>query len=510
MEEKEKRIRGITQLYYTNPSIQKAILEFSRNREVVPRYMVGFGKRPDIIQYENDIVNLVKKGATSFHVSEEIWENPLDIESDMKREELDEMRAAWDLLIDIDSPYLDCSKIAAKLIISALEHHGIKNFGIKFSGSKGFHIIVPSKAFPENFEGKETKMMFPEWPRAISEYLMEFIRKEYNLEAGKILSGKAMELAGLKKTDSNVVRCRCGREAKRGFVAVFKCPICGMEVNRRDIKITKRRLKCLSNVCAGVLEVKDKKEYYFCEYCKDPENEKMQLNSDKHPESFVEHRGVNVEKIAKLDLVLVAPRHLFRAPYSLHEKTTLASAVIEKTEIDGFSPRDADPMKIKIRDFLPKSVPGEAKKLLGEAISWKKKRSKEDEELIEKKYKSYSEIEISGVVEEDFPNPIKKILKGVNDGKKRALFILITFFRTLNFSPEYINKNIRDWNEKNEPPLKEGYIRSQIEWHLRQRKKILPPNYNNESFYSDLGVLDEKNNFKNPISEVLWKKSRRK
>ena len=43
--EKEARVRKITKLYYSNPKIQEIILNFSQNREVVPRYFEGFGRR---------------------------------------------------------------------------------------------------------------------------------------------------------------------------------------------------------------------------------------------------------------------------------------------------------------------------------------------------------------------------------------------------------------------------------------------------------------------------------
>src|SRR3989344_4365270 len=150
--EKEKRIRSLTKIYYSNPAVQEAILAFSINREVVPRYYEGFGKRPDSLQYKSDILNLVNKGATSFHASEEIWHDPLQLDLELSRKQLDSLRKSWDLLIDIDSPFLDCSKIAAELIIKSLERHGIKNYGIKFSGSRGFHIIVSVAAFPEEYK----------------------------------------------------------------------------------------------------------------------------------------------------------------------------------------------------------------------------------------------------------------------------------------------------------------------------------------------------------------------
>src|SRR3989344_7439733 len=43
MDSKEERVRAITQLYYSNPAVIECLVEFARNREVVPRYYEGFG-----------------------------------------------------------------------------------------------------------------------------------------------------------------------------------------------------------------------------------------------------------------------------------------------------------------------------------------------------------------------------------------------------------------------------------------------------------------------------------
>ena len=128
---KEERVRKITQLYYSRKDVQKALFEFSKNREIAPSYMMeSFGKRPDSFQYKGDIFELVKKGATSFHCSEELWHDPLAISTSMTEKQLNDSRAGWDLLLDIDSKYLDYSKIMAELIIKVLRFHGIKNIGI--------------------------------------------------------------------------------------------------------------------------------------------------------------------------------------------------------------------------------------------------------------------------------------------------------------------------------------------------------------------------------------------
>ncbi|MBX4211877.1 hypothetical protein KW787_00265 [Candidatus Pacearchaeota archaeon] len=515
MSEKEERIRSITKMYYSNPKVQEVLLKFSKDREVVPRYFEGFGKRPDTLQYPSDIMGLVNKGATSFHGSEELWHDPLAINSEMNQNEMSHARKSWDLLIDIDSPFLDCSRIAAKLIIAALEHHGIKNYGIKFSGSKGFHLIIAGNAFPRVHEEKETKDMFPEWPRAISQYLMDYIRKDYNKQAGEILTDfDAIERRTNVSKDEllEIICTKSSKPAKKGFIMKFTCNTCGLNITRRDAKITKRKLRCLNNSCAGELELQDTKEYYYDEYEKDPDNDKLPLSSDKYPEYFEAVKGVHAEKVAALDLVLVAPRHLFRTPYSLHEKTSLASVVLTKEELESFSPKDANPMQIKIREFVPEQEEGEAKKLLQEALKWKQSRVSQDEKYDRKRdyaVQKYDKIDVKNVSDDMFPEPIQKLLRGLKDGKKRGLFILITFLKSLNFSPEVIQEKIKTWNALNDPPLKEGYVRSQIDWHMKQKKQILPPNYDNQSFYKDIGLIDKRPDAKNPIVEVLRKARRR-
>ena len=525
MEAKEKRVRAITSLYYSNQRVQQAILEFAKDREVVPRYFDGFGKRPDMLQYISDINGLVNKGATSFHASEELWNDPLQLSSDSTQKDLENLRKGWDLLIDIDSPFLDCSKIAAKLIIETLERYGVKNYGIKFSGSKGFHLMVSGKAFPKEFNGEEMRKMFPSWPRAICSYLNNEIRPEYNREIGKMdINFAALEVrTKLKKEDVEEAICpECKRPGEKGKIMKFVCDVCGTSIERKDVKLTKRRLKCLNAGCGGILEMVDEKDYFKCEYCGTSSWDKVggaekrgsMIYSERGSSAEEFEKGISGEKMANVDLVLVASRHLFRMPYSLHEKTALASVVLTKEELGGFSPRDADPLKVKIKDFMPMNEAGEAKRLLANALEWSRGREMEEKKIGEERFskfkgKKFDDVELKGVTDDMFPPPIKKLLKGLEEGRKRGLFVLLTFLKSTGFSAEEINKRVRDWNEKNGPPLREGYVRSQIEWHLKQNKKILPPNYSNDAFYRDIGILDKKPETKNPLVDVTRKVRKR-
>jgi len=397
------KIKQIATLYYSKQEIQEAIFKFSENREVVPSFnMESFGKRPDSFQYKGDIFELVKKGATSFHCSEEIWKDPLEISTNMNEQQYNELRTGWDLLLDIDSKYLDYSIILAKLIIKVFKFHGIKNFGIKFSGSKGFHIILPWKAFPKEINGVKTSDMFPVWPRIVVQYLMETTKKEL-----------IEKITNLSKPNK--------------YIKDFEAP-----------------------------------------------------------------------KAVVPDLILVAPRHLFRAPYSLHEKTALASVVLSEEELENFEPNHADALKVKIKNFSPKSKEGEAKELLMQALDWNKSKGEKPEETTTRtKYKPIKLLKLS---EKNFPPSIVKILGGMQDGRKRALFVLINFFRSIGMEKAEFEERIEKWNQKNEVPLKQGYIKSQLVWSYRN-KVVPPPNFNKD-YYKGIGVIPtpEEIKSKNPSS----------
>ncbi len=413
--EKEKRIRNLTSLYYSRPEIQKAIYDFSSHREVVPRFYEGFGKRPDSIQFQGDIFSLVGKGATSFHSSQELWSDPLSIVTGMNEKQYNDLRIGWDLLIDIDSKYIDYSKICANIIIKFLEFQGIKNIGVKFSGSKGFHIIVPSKSFPKVVFSQKTSEMFPSWPRIISKYITERTKDELINELSKLTYGESSKY------------------------------------------------------------VKDK----------------------------------TVSEQVMPDIILVSPRHLFRMPYSLHEKTSLASIVIDKNKILDFDVQDANPHKVRkesILNFSPQNAKeGEASRLLLQALDWHKDQNFDELEGKSSKHIDFAPIKIEKISDEFFPPSIKQILLGVQDGRKRSLFILINLFRSIGMEKDELEKRIYDWNNKNEVPLKTGYVKSQLQWSYRN--KIVPPPNFDKDYYQGIGVIPtpEEIKLRNPINYVVKK-----
>ncbi|MCP6727623.1 MAG: hypothetical protein KJI69_06450, partial [Patescibacteria group bacterium] len=163
---------------------------------------------------------------------------------------------------------------------------------------------------------------------------------------------------------------------------------------------------------------------------------------------------------------------------------------------------DANPLKVKVRDFMPDVEEGEARELLMQALDWYKETN---HEITEKRDFKFKPVKLGNLSEKNFPPSIKKILQGISDGRKRALFILINLFRSVNMEREELEKRIEEWNQKNEVPLKQGYINSQLSWSYRN-KIVLPPNYDKD-YYKGIGIVptEEEIRYKNPVNYIVKK-----
>lgn len=396
--------------YYKRKDVQEEILANSKDREVAAKFNEQFSKRPDILMYVNDILELAKQGATSFHASEERWRNPLQLEPSLRKHELDNLRLGWDLILDIDCGIFEYSREAADLVIKALKFHGVRSVSCKFSGNKGFHIGVPFEAFPDKTKNDEMKRLFPEAPKKIAFYIKEMIKKE--------LGNRIMKL---EKNNFNAVIEKTGKKPN--------------EIIYEDNKI----------------------------------------------------RNLNAEPFLNIDTLLISSRHLYRMPYSLHEKSGLVSLPLNPEEVLSFekwlaAPKNAAISKYRFLDKEAAQI-NEAKQLLMEALDFSIKQ-----ETIKLKGKRDFEAPEKALPEELFPPCIKLILNGLEDGRKRALFILINYFTSVGWSYDMIENKLKEWNSKNREPIREVYIIGQLRYHKQMQKKILPPNCDNETYMAGIGV----------------------
>lgn len=430
--------KSITLKFYKRKDIQEAIIEHAQNKEVGVRYEEAFGKRPDILMYPQEVLELALQNATSFHASEELWDNPLSLASNLSKKELDELRKGWDLVLDIDCKIMEYSRIAAQVIIRFLKYCGVKDISCKFSGNKGFHIGVPFEAFPKQVGNTQTKDLFPDAPRKIAFYIKENIKEE--------LGKRILEFEGNK------------------FAAI-----------------------------------KDKVNL--------PSEEIIRKERNKQGDSIPQ---LNMDKFLEIDTVLLASRHLYRMPYSLHEKSGLVSLPLDPERVLEFEKPMAKPESVVVPPFafLDRNVSGEsARQLLVQALDFKVK-VQEDRELPSKQYEEFK-IE-SPITEDFFPPCMKAMLNGMEDGKKRAVFCLMNFLGKLGWNANDIEDYLLKWNrEKNREPLRENYIKSQLQ-HFKAGER-LPPNCDNEAYYIPLGVhcnADHCKRMKNPVNYTLsrWKR----
>jgi hypothetical protein len=416
--------------HYKRPEIQQAIVDAAKDKEVAVSFgLKGFGKRPDMLKYPNDIMEFAKQRATSFHCSEELWGNVLQLKPGLKREELDSIRKGWDLVLDIDCKILEYSGIAAHLLVQALKHMGIRSVSVKFSGNHGFHIAVPFEAFPKKVYGKDTKGLFPEGPRKVAAYLKEMIREH-------------LAAMMLEKEDAAAI----AKRAEKKFSEIVK---------------------------GGKFD----------------------------PYSFLE-----------IDTILISSRHLYRMPYCFNEKSGLVSIPIDPEKILEFDKEAAKPENVAISGirFLDRSkaAPEEAIKLFVNAFDLAKEREiEENREVQEKKKREFTKLE-TAVPELFFPPCVNNILKGLEDGKKRSMFILVNFLSNVGWSDEMIDKKLKEWNKKNREELREVTITGHMSYQKRRSKSILPPNCDNKMYYQDIRICTPDNlckKIKNPVNYAIIK-----
>ncbi|MFH0870833.1 MAG: DNA primase small subunit domain-containing protein [archaeon] len=432
--------------YYKRHDIQVAIILQAKDKEIAFRFEDFFGKRPEVLNYPQDVLELAKQKMTSLHCSEELWRNPLQLSTSMKKEDLNELRKGWDLVLDIDCHFFEYSRIAAHFTVKALQQDGVKSITAKFSGNKGFHIAVPFEAFPKGIGKASINDLFPEAPRRIAAYITERIRKPLADEILRFEKGSFQNI--IKRTGLK------GDEITR------------FEANEFGDKIPK----------------------------------------------------LNVDPFLEIDTLLISSRHLFRMPYSFHEKSELVSVPIDINNILGFEKSMAEPDKVKVQHpFLDRDVSSaDAALLLRNALDFAPAKTRivelddENQGSSDGKRREYALPE-KAIGEENFPPCIKLILEGLEDGRKRSCFALINFLASCGWDYGLIEQRLVKWNEKNHEPLREQYLVGQLRYAKEQRKVLPPPNCSNPNYYKGLQVCKPDElcaRIKNPLQYAKRKEER--
>ncbi len=176
--------------YYSREDVQDALLQLGRGREVVGVFRNGgFGSRPNVILYRQDIVSMARSGVAEFHSSLERWSNPMMLRPD----NYDALRQGWDLVLDLDGRDFGHVKLAARILYTTLEKHGLSAISVKYTGGKGFHLGIPWESMPPELNFSKTSLLFPGLARQIGLYLRERMRDEF--ERGLLKMNSPEELA---------------------------------------------------------------------------------------------------------------------------------------------------------------------------------------------------------------------------------------------------------------------------------------------------------------------------
>jgi len=435
--------------YYKRHDIQDAIILQAKDKEIAFRFEDFFGKRPEMLNYPQDVLELAKQKMTSLHCSEELWRNPLQLSTSLKKKDLNELRRGWDLVLDIDCHFFEYSRITAHFTVKALQQDGVRSITAKFSGNKGFHIAVPFEAFPKVVGKISIAELFPEAPRRIAAYITERIRRPL---ADEILRFEGGSFQNIMK--------RTGLKAEE---------ITRFEPNEFGDKIPK----------------------------------------------------LNADPFLEIDTLLISSRHLYRMPYSFHEKSELISVPVDINNILGFEKLMAEPDKVKVQHpFLDRNVlSADAALLLRNALDFMPTRSGVIEIDDERdglsggygaKRKEYALPE-KAIGEENFPPCIKLIFEGLEDGRKRSCFALINFLASCGWDYDMIEQRLVKWNERNHEPLREQYLVGQLRYAKEQRKALPPPNCSNTNYYRGLQVCKPDElcaKIKNPLQYAKRKEER--
>ncbi|MAH42840.1 hypothetical protein CL614_03895, partial [archaeon] len=315
--------------YYSNPKVANRISQAANGREIAGAFWNGaYDKRPNIAQYASDVVKMAENGITSFHVSVEHWQNAMMLSAGMQASDYSKIRTGWDILLDMDSKIgMEGGKQCALAIIDFLDKYKITSYGVKFSGSRGFHIVLPNSIFPKEIDYKQLAKEYPRIPRIIALFIEDQIRDD----------------------------------------------------------LMERLLKY--------------KSY-----------QELSAMLDEPPANIDPFNFVELE-------TNWGARHMFRAPFSLNEKTWLISIPLKRDELANFFKGMALPKNVGMHIDTPffydtSEVGEEGTDLLIDAMDWHAKNQKNEELPTNNRKRHRKEITVK-MKEEDFPPCIKLILKGI-------------------------------------------------------------------------------------------------
>ena len=133
--------------------------------------------RPLKADDKNEFKDLIERYGVNepfhFFLSVEIFSEPLKL----KTERPESLRVSWDFFLDLDSEDFTATKRAAAKALKALKMFNVENYLLKFSGRRGFHLIIPGLSL-DVFAPGEFRQAYPKLAISLAEWFKAVINEQ--------------------------------------------------------------------------------------------------------------------------------------------------------------------------------------------------------------------------------------------------------------------------------------------------------------------------------------------
>jgi len=133
-------------------------------------------------------------------------------------------RIGWDLVLDIDHDNFEKAKELCLQTCYYLDRFGVTSYRIKFSGSRGFHVIVDGSAFDVDKYSASYLQAYPKLPLAVAIFIERCMGIKGVFDRQVYQRNKVIRLAYSLHLGSNLVSVPVERNHIQSFECAFARP----------------------------------------------------------------------------------------------------------------------------------------------------------------------------------------------------------------------------------------------------------------------------------------------
>ena len=199
--------------WYKRSDVLQALLAQLVNREVWVSAENYVSPRPRAAKGDSDLLNLMPTGGIcSVYASIESFSNPLLLAT----EKVESLRVGWDFVLDVDSSLgLGEAKRCTKAILGLLRNYDVHSVRVKFSGRRGFHVLMDGEAFDCFASRSEFLGAYPIVPLQVARFIVASLRPN---------DRRGVEIDAAIYTPRHLIRIAYSLHHKSGLVSLPLAP----------------------------------------------------------------------------------------------------------------------------------------------------------------------------------------------------------------------------------------------------------------------------------------------